>query len=473
MKKPAKDEILELDIQDIGFEGKGIARTNDDFVIFVKNTIPGDIVKARVKKIKKNLAEATLVEIIKESVNRITHKCPYFGICNGCKMQNADYNFQLEMKRNTVKNAFERIGGFDNLNIPQVIGSENIYYYRNKLEFSFSNQRWLTEADMGKTEDKNFALGFHMPGFIDKVLDINNCSLQSEISNKILNLTGDFYKKRNETIYTTKTHSGYLRYLVIRQSAFTNDLMVNLITHNENRELISEYADLLKKEVPEITTFVNSISTAKSQVAQADYFNTIFGNGYINEKIGSYSFKITPFSFFQTNTSQAKALFDAVIRLADFNKDENVLDLYCGTGAISIYISEYVRNILGVELSEESIQIAKENAELNNVNNCEFISSDVKEYLSVSIPAEAGTSTSFDTFILDPPRSGVHPKSAEHILNMEPKKIIYVSCNPSTQARDIKLLEEKYKITAMQPVDMFPHTFHIENVARLDRKRKN
>lgn len=470
MKKPAKDEILELNIQDIGFEGKGIARTNGDFVIFVNNSVPGDTVKAKVKKIKKNFAEAALIEIIKESGNRVTPKCPYFGTCNGCKMQNADYNFQLEMKKNTVKNAFERIGGFINPDIPDVIGSENTYFYRNKLEFSFSNQRWLTEADMGKTEDKNFALGFHMPGFIDKVLDVNNCSLQSEISNKILNITRDFFKKHNATIYTTKSHSGYLRYLVIRQSAFTNDLMVNLITHNENKELISEYADLLKKEVPEITTFINSISTAKSQVAQADYFNTVFGKGYINEKIGNYSFKITPFSFFQTNSYQAKTLFDAVIKLADFSKDENVLDLYCGTGAISVYISKYVNNVLGVELNEESIQIAKENTAVNNVSNCKFVSSDVKEYLFESFSADAGNLNSYNTVVIDPPRSGIHPKSAEHILKAGPKKIIYVSCNPSTQARDIKLLEEKYIITAMQPVDMFPHTFHIENVARLDWK---
>ena len=470
MEKPAKNDILELEIQDLGFEGKGIARTSGDFVVFVNNAVPGDTVKAKIKKVRKKYAEASVVEILNKSGHRTTPECSYFAACNGCKMQNTDYNFQLEMKGKSVKNAFERIGGFENTDIPRVIGSENIYFYRNKLEFSFSNQRWLTEADMGKTEDKNFALGFHMPGFIDKVLDIESCFLQSELSNKILNLTRDFFKERNETIYTTKTHSGYLRYLVIRRSSFTKDLMVNLITHNENKTLISEYADTLKKEVPEITTFVNSISTAKSQVAQADYFNTIFGNGFINEKIGEYSFKIKPFSFFQTNSTQAKALFDAVIKLGEFSKDENVLDLYCGTGAISIYISEYVKNILGVELSEESIQMAKENAALNNVRNCEFVSSDVKEYLANHDLPDSRFRGNDITIILDPPRSGIHPKSAEYILALEPKKIIYVSCNPATQARDIKLLEEKYNITAMQPVDMFPHTFHIENVARLDKK---
>ncbi len=257
--------------------------------------------------------------------------------------------------------------------------------------------------------------------------------------------------------------------------------MVILITYDENNELISEYSEKLKKEAPEITTFINMISKSKAQVAQGDYFNTIFGSGYITEKIGSYSFKITPSSFFQTNSLQAKTLFDTVLNLGKFNKNESVLDLYCGAGAISLYISEFVKNVFGVEMNEEAIIMAKENAEMNNVNNCEFVSSDVKEYLYmltsnvIPVPSQGRDklqqgNADFDVVILDPPRSGIHPKAAEYILQLEPEKIIYVSCNPATQARDIKLLEEKYKITEMQPVDMFPHTFHIENVVRLDRK---
>lgn len=474
MAKPEKDEILELDITGIGFEGKGISRTNNDFVVFVNNSVPGDTVRAKIKKIKKNYAEAKLIEVLKKSDHRTAPECEYFGICNGCKMQNVNYNFQLELKRKSVTDSFERIGGFTNIEVPPATGSENIYYYRNKLEFSFSSQRWLTEADKENPVNKDFALGFHMPGFIDKVIDINKCLLQSELSNRILNITGDFFREKGESIYSTFTHSGYLRYLVIRQSACTKDLMVILITHEEKPGLISQYAELLKKDAPEVTTFVNMISRTKAQVAQGDYFNVIFGNGFITEKIGDYSFKITPSSFFQTNSLQAKTLFDAVLELGKFGGGENVLDLYCGTGAISLYISRYVKSILGVEMNDEAIQMAKENAELNNVTNCEFVSSDVKEYLSnlssTVIPAKAGIRKTYDYIILDPPRSGIHPKSAEYILQLEPDKIIYVSCNPSTQARDVKLLSEKYKITAMQPVDMFPHTFHIENVVRLDRK---
>lgn len=474
MVKPEKDEILELEIKDLGFEGKGIARTNGDFVVFIDNSVPGDLVRAKIKKVKKNYAEAKLIEVLNRSEHRTIPQCEYFGVCNGCKMQNINYNYQLEVKRKNVLDSFERIGGFEDIEVPPAIGSENIYFYRNKLEFSFSNQRWLTEADKGNSVNKDFALGFHMPGFIDKVIDIRNCRLQSEISNKILNLTGDFFKANKETIYSTKTHSGYLRYLIIRQSACTNDLMVILITYDEKPGLISQYAELLKKEMPEITTFINMISKSKAQVAQGDYFNVIFGEGFITERIGDYVFKITPSSFFQTNSRQAKSLFDTVVKLGKFSGTDNVLDLYCGTGAISLYISRYVKNVLGVEMSDEAIQMAMENAGLNKVTNCEFLSSDVKEYLfnlaSTVIPAQAGIRKTYDTVILDPPRSGIHPKSAEYILQLEPEKIIYVSCNPSTQARDVKLLGEKYKITAMQPVDMFPHTFHIENVVRLDKR---
>jgi 23S rRNA (uracil1939-C5)-methyltransferase len=466
MTKTSIDDILELKIIDIGFEGRGIARTESDFVVFVNNAVPGDIVKAQIRKVKKNFAEAKLIEILEESKNRVSPECRYFGLCNGCKMQNIIYKHQLEIKRKNVISAFERIGGFKDINVPSPIGSENTYFYRNKLEFSFSGQRWLTDADLN-SKGKDFALGFHMPGFVNKVLDIEKCWLQSELSNKILNLTREFFKSKGESIYSIKSQSGYLRYLVIRQSQLTKEAMLNLITYEEKPDLIGEYSDFIKKELPEVTTLVNSISKTKAQVASGDYYKTIFGNGYINEKIGEFSFKITPFSFFQTNSFQAKKLFDVVIEIGKFTKDENILDLYCGTGAISIYISPYVNKVLGVELSKEAIQMAIENAKSNSVENCEFMCRDVKDFLSSVIPVKTGIQ---NTVILDPPRSGIHPKSTEYILTLEPEKIIYVSCNPATQARDIKLLAEKYKITAMQPVDMFPHTFHIENVVRLDKK---
>jgi 23S rRNA (uracil1939-C5)-methyltransferase len=316
--------------------------------------------------------------------------------------------------------------------------------------------------------DKNFALGYHMPGFNEKVIDIFDCRLESEISNKILNLTRDFFKSKSTSIYTTKTHEGYLRYLVIRQAANTNDLMVNLITASRDEMLITEYSNLINQNIPEVTTLINSISSSKAQVAQSDYSNLIIGKGFINERIGKYNFKITPSSFFQTNTKQCEVLYNTILELGKFEKSENVLDLYCGCGTISLYVSDYVNKVMGIELSSESIQMALENADINKVLNCDFATYDVKDYLSI-IANEP--EKQFDTIILDPPRSGIHHKAAEYLLQYEPKKIIYVSCNPATQARDIALLTPKYEITAVQPVDMFPHTFHIENVVRLDLKR--
>jgi len=480
MQKLRENDIIELEINDLGREGNGIGRIND-FVIFVKNSVPGDKVQAVVKKVRKNYADAVLTGLISPSRYRIEPQCRHFGTCNGCKMQSIDYGYQLAIKRQAVKNAFERIGGFTDQEIPEVLGSDYIYNYRNKLEFSFSNNRWLTWEEIERNSaDKSFALGFHMPNFIDKVLDIKECFLQSEVSNKILNLTRDFFKSRNESIYTTKTHTGYLRYLVIRQSARqgevslkrtnTNDLMVNLITSAGNEQLMREFCSVLQQEIPEISTLVNTISTTKAQVAQGDYSFTIFGNGYIEEKLGEYTFKITPNSFFQTNTRQAQKLFDTLVCISEFKQNEKVLDLYCGTGAISIYISNKVKSVKGIELSEESISAANENAKLNNIMNCEFISNDVKEYLQLLLTSDSRLRGNDITVILDPPRSGIHPKAAEYLLKLEPKKILYVSCNPSTQARDVKMLSEKYIITKIQPVDMFPHTFHIENIVRLDRK---
>ncbi|MEO8513287.1 MAG: 23S rRNA (uracil(1939)-C(5))-methyltransferase RlmD [Ignavibacteria bacterium] len=464
-----KEDIIELTIVDIGAEGIGLGRYNNEYVVFVPGTVPGDTVKAKIRKKKKKYAESQLFEVITPSPKRTEPECEYFGTCNGCKMQNIDYNYQLELKRQIVKNAFERIGGFEDIIIPEVLGSQDIYYYRNKLEFSFSNSRWLTKEDMDdENVERDFALGYHIPGFIDKIIDIRACYLQSLETNKILNLTRDFFKSRKTTVYSTKTHSGYLRFLTVRRSVANNDLMVNLITYEENADLINEYSELLKKEVPRVTTFVNSLTTSKAQVALADNFNVIYGKGFIEEKIGSYKFKITPNSFFQTNSRQCEKLFEQIVHFGDFSKTEKVLDLYCGCGAISLYISALVDKVHGVELSSESIEMANINSELNNVSNCEFEAKDVKDYLEELIKPGNKAAKRFDTFVLDPPRSGLHPKTAEYILEYAPEKIIYVSCNPGTQARDLAILKGSYEITKIQPVDMFPHTFHIENVVRLD-----
>lgn len=469
MTKPLKNEILELGINDISFEGKGIAKIDGGFVVFVDGAVTGDIAKVKINKTKKNYAEARLIELLDKSEFRTVPKCSHFGICNGCKLQHISYEHQCRIKRQNVINSLERIGGFKDINVPEVLDTQATYFYRNKIEFSFSRNRWLTEKELDADQkDKSFALGFHKPGFIDKVVDIESCELQSEISNTILNLTRNFFKSKDTSIYSTRTESGYLRYLIIRQSANINDLMINLITSSENAQLIEEYSELIQKEIPQVTTLVNGISRSKAQVAESKYYNVIFGNGYIEEVLNKYKFRIEPDTFFQTNSKQAQRLFEKVIEIASFNGEENVLDLYCGCGAISIFISEYVNKIMGVDLSKESILTANENAQLNNISNCDFISYDAKDYLSIIVNEP---SDKYDTIILDPPRSGIHPKAAEYLLRYKPSKIIYVSCNPATQARDLKLLSEFYTITKVQPVDMFPNTFHIENIARLDLKK--
>ena len=482
MDKPQKNDHIDIFIEDIGFEGIGIGKTDGNFAVFIPYTVPGDLVQGIVIKTRKNLAEARLIKIIKPSLSRIDPECAYFGTCNGCKMQHISYLKQLEIKRNNVINAFERIGGFKNINVSNVIGTENIYYYRNKLEFSFSANKWLTDIDIGnKSSDKNFALGFHKPGFIDKVIDINKCLLQSDISNDILNNSREFFKSLDISIYSTKTNEGFLKFLVIRQSANTNDIMINIITSKDDTALMNEYTEFIITNIsqhqisPNSFSIIHSVSSRKANVAQADYFKVLYGKGYLEEKLGNYIFKISPFSFFQTNTKQCENLFSTITKLGDFSKNDNIIDLYCGCGAISLYISGLVNSVYGVELSKEAIESANENAAMNNVNNCEFMESDVKDFLKSIISPEQPEHSfrdKYNTVILDPPRSGIHPKAAEYIFKLEPEKIIYVSCNPTTQARDIKLLSEKYSITEIQPVDMFPHTFHIENVARLDLIKK-
>lgn len=476
-----KNDELTAKVNSISSEGKGITRTEGGFVIFSSNTVPGDIVKLKIRKIKKNYGEADLIEILKKSDNRAEPRCRHFGICGGCKMQNIDYSLQLRIKTEIVKSAFEKIGGFGNITVEPAIASANSYFYRNKMEFSFSEDKWLDK----KTEEnkKNFALGLHIPKFHSKILDIIECYLQSELSSRIVNFTRDFFRSGNISIYSIKTHSGFLRFLIIRQSYYTEDIMVNLITGYHEKEIIKEYAALLRNQFPEVTTFINSVSKKKAQVASGDETYTIYGKGCIEENIKTenknFSFEISPFSFFQTNTKQAEKIYSTAVNFAELTKIDTVFDLYSGTGSISVFISDYVNKVIGAEAIEESVEDARKNAIRNNITNCEFIKTDIRDFLKRTNFKE----TDFLEFggkrfekdrikiILDPPRSGLHPEICRILSETNFSKIIYISCNPSTQARDIKIICENgnYKIDKMQPVDMFPQTYHIENVVSLKR----
>lgn len=474
-----KGDLLELDITGYAFEGKGVAKIIKEvnslteepkkFVVFVEGSYPGDKVIAQVGKIRKSYAEARVKDFITKSILRTEPRCKYYGVCGGCKAQNLNYDEQIKFKQEQVKDIFERLGGFKDFEMLPIIPSDDIYYYRNKMEFSFANRRWLTENEIGSMQeiaDKDFALGLHIPEMFDKVLNITECFLQSELSSLILNYTRNFFKTRSISIYSTQNHTGFLRNLVIRSSYHTKDFMVNLVTLEENERLFTLYKNELLKEFPEITTVINNINQKKSQVATGDYEKVYHGPGFIYDMIGEYTFRISANSFFQTNTQQAEKLYQAAVDFAEFRCNEIVYDLYSGAGTIPIFISKLVKEIYGFESVEPAIEDAKINIGLNGITNFQPILCDLnKSFLPV---LEEKNIPKPDLVIADPPRSGMNPKTVKDILQLKPPKVVYISCNPSTQARDIKLLcEGGYKLMKLQPVDMFPHTYHIENVALL------
>ncbi len=476
-----KGDLLELEITGYAFEGKGVAKIIKEvhspeeepkkFVIFVSGTYPGDKVLAQIGKIRKSYAEARVKELLKSSEFRISARCKYFSVCGGCQQQNLNYNQQIRYKEEQVKDIFERIGGLKEFESLPILPSEKQYFYRNKMEYSFARKRWLSELEISSMQeipDKDFALGLHIPGMYDKVLDIDECFLQSELSNRILNFTRFFFKSRSILIYSTQNHDGFLRNLVIRQSQNSSDLMVNLVTSQENERLFIDYSDSLVKEFPEITTIINNINLKKAQVATGDYEIVFHGPGYIHDYIGNWKFRISANSFFQTNTEQAESLYQTALNFAQFNGNEIVYDLYSGAGTIPIFISKNIYKIFGFESVEPAIADARRNTELNNVENFEPILADLnKSFLPIveelKIPRP-------DIIIADPPRSGMNPKTVADIINLRPEKVVYISCNPATQARDVKLLTEGgYRLEKIRPVDMFPHTYHIENVALLKK----
>lgn len=456
-----KGDEIELTIDSVSFGGQGVGRIND-FVVFVNGAVTGDTVRAVLFKKKKSFAEAKALEILIPSPNRITPPCKYFGICGGCRMQDVDYPAQLEFKRQNIQDVFQRIGGFENISIPLPQGSPKIYHYRNKMEFTFGDKAWLTEFH-SEEEQSHFVLGMHVPQRFDKVLDIDSCYLQSSLASEIVNRIRKFAIESGLPPYSVKTHEGFWRFLVIRQCEHTAGLMVNVIT-TEEKPLIME---LLKKEMiktfPQITSLINGISNSLSQVAFCDSEILLYGESIIVEKLGKYEFEISPNSFFQTNTLAAEVLYQAVLDMAELNGNEVLYDLYCGTGSIALYLSSHVKKIIGIELVENAVENAKKNRLHNKIQNCEFLSGDMRVILKTLDHQP-------DVIVVDPPRSGMHDDVTQTLLEIHSPKIVYVSCNPSTQARDLAILcKEKYRIQKVQPVDMFPHTYHIENVVLLIR----
>ncbi|MHB1686947.1 MAG: 23S rRNA (uracil(1939)-C(5))-methyltransferase RlmD [Ignavibacteriaceae bacterium] len=478
-----KGDLLELEIEKYAYEGKGIAKIdkasipegsknspqeNSKYVIFVNGAYPGDKVKAQLTKIKKSYAEAKAVEIISSSQLRDKARCKYFGVCGGCKQQDLNYKAQAKFKQQQVEEIFIKMGSFENFEVEEIIPSENIFFYRNKMEFSFAEKRWLTldEINSGEVIDRSFALGLHIPNLFDKVLDIDECFLQSEVSNKILNFTRKFFKRKSVSIYSSKTNSGYLRNLVIKQSHYTKDLMVNLVTFYEDDDLMKKYSAGMIKEIPQITAVINNINLKKAMVATGDYEKVFYGDGFIFDTIGKYKFRISANSFFQTNSLQAEKLYQTALDFAGLSGREIVYDLYSGAGTISIFISDHAKEVYAFETVESAVNDAEENKRLNKTENVHFVTADL--YKSFLPKIEEKKLPYPDVVILDPPRSGMHTNTVEDVIKLNPQKIVYVSCNPTTQVRDLKLFcSAEYKLIKIRPVDMFPHTYHIENVALL------
>ena len=491
------DEI-ELAMDDAAFEGKSVGRL-DGFVVFVDGAVPGDVVRAQILQKKKSFAEAKIVAIERPSPFRVQPRCKHFGICGGCKWQHVNYQKQLEFKHQHVVDAFERIGGFTNLNVLPIIGADDIFFYRNKMEYSFSDRQWLEGPRRSGAElpsnlesptdrelrNSNFEignskslpafggqagaifLGLHVPERYDKVLEIEECHLQSDLSNQILSFVRDFARRENLHAYSSRNESGYLRFLVIRQSQRKNELMVNLVTFDDRPEVMGSFAAKLHSAVPQITTIVNTINSRKAQIAFGEVEKVYVGGGVIHERLGKHTFTISASSFFQTNTAQAERLYEVAKSFAELKPSDFVWDLYSGTGSIALFVSDAAKEVVGIESAASAVSDAERNAKANGVNNCTFLLGDLKDRLTKDTEWRR-SHTKPDVMITDPPRSGMHPKVLDEILEIAPERIVYVSCNPTTQARDVKALcLGKYDLVRLQPVDLFPHTYHIENVAQL------
>lgn len=465
-----KGEQIVIAAESAAFNGVCVGR-HEGMAIFLSGCVPGDEVRAMITKKKKSYAEARVQEILSPGPDRIEPPCMYFGDCGGCKWQNLDYATQLYWKRQHVLDAFQRIGGFEEVEIRETIGCEIPYWYRNKMEFSFGASRWLTEKEIATGEEfrKDFAVGLHAPGRFDKVLDVRECMLQSPESNRILNATRDFAMERDLPPYSTLNHSGLLRNLVVRTSRATGEIMVALITSDDATAVAEEYAPYLLQRVPEVTTILNGINRKKAQIAFSEEVVLLHGSGTITERIAGNDFTISPFSFFQTNSGQAERLYSEALDAAQLNGDQVAWDLYCGTGTITLAAAARAGLALGVELNEGAVADARINAARNGVENATFIAGDLKDVIR---DLEAGNESIHrpDVVIVDPPRAGMHEDVVQALLRLAPERISYVSCNPTTQARDCALLAELYTVEYVQPVDMFPQTYHIETVARLVRK---
>jgi 23S rRNA (uracil1939-C5)-methyltransferase len=457
-----KGQILELEIADIAFGGRGLAKVNG-LAVFVDQVAPLDRARVRIVRKRKNYAEARLIEILSPSPYRIEPPCPYSGMCGGCKWQFLDYERQIEYKQQHVVQSLAHIGGIDDVRVHAVLPSRRTFGYRNKMEFTCSDRRWLMPAEMGREGvDTGFALGLHVPGTFYKVLDTRACLLQPDLGNTILGDVRDFMKRSGHAAYGLRSHIGFWRFLMLRYSVAYDQWMANIITAGENQNLVRQLADRLTQSHPQIVSVMNNITARKAGIAVGEYEICLSGAPAIRDKIGPFEFEISANSFFQTNTTGAEQLYSQVKKYAGLTGSQRVVDLYSGTGTIAIWLASEAKEVVGIEIVESAVKDALQNCRRNGISNCRFVQGDIIDCLP-------GISSKPDVLIIDPPRAGMHKKVVKLVLEMMPAKIVYVSCNPATMARDVAMMKDAYRILEVQPVDMFPHTYHIESVARLER----
>jgi len=461
---------LELTIDKLAFGGQGLGRVGG-LVVFVEQALPGQKVRVRLTRTKARFAEARVLELLVQSPAYQPPFCPHFGLCGGCQWQDLAYEEQLRWKRLHVEECLRHLAGWDAGVILPAVASPELQGYRNKMEFSFAPRPWLTAADGTRPPDSaapGCALGLHVRGSSEGVFDLQNCFLQSEQTPALVREVRSLCRRSNLSAYDPKTRRGFWRWLVLREGKRTGQTLVHLITTGDgDGAAVTALAAHLKEQFPDLTTLVQSLNRKKAQTARGEVSRSLWGPGYIEERLGGLRLRVSADSFLQPNTLAAEGLYEAIGRLGEFTGGETLWDLYCGAGSIGLSLASRVRRVVGFELEAGAVADAVSNSRLNGLSNCQFLAGDLKERLRETVKTAAQPLP--EVVVVDPPRAGLHPEVVKAVLEISPRRLLYVSCNPATLARDLALLKDHYEITAVQPFDLFPHTPHIEVVVRLDR----
>jgi 23S rRNA (uracil1939-C5)-methyltransferase len=464
-----KKKAQNITVTGIADKGKAVGRDPEGMVYFVDGAVPGDVVDVLVLRKKKSFRQAVVTDYISLSSDRIDPVCEHFGECGGCKWQHLDYKAQLRHKQQTVVDAMTKIAKLSADKVEPIMGSAKTYQYRNKLEYSFSHKRWITQAqvDSGKPVDQYPAVGFHRPGAWDKIVDVYTCHLQDDLSNQLRNSIREYSKEHGLTFYNQRDHKGLLRNMIVRNTSIGEWMLIVAFGEDQPDE-IEGLMSYLQTTFPQITSLQYVVNTKKNDTLYDQDIKLYNGKAYIIEQLRDVQYKVGPKSFFQTNSEQAVTLYDVVVDFAELQPTDNVYDLYTGLGSIALYVAHQCAHVTGIEEVAPAIEDARENMALNDITNATFYAGDVKDILDVDFIAKHGKP---DVVITDPPRAGMHGDVIATLLSLQSPRIVYVSCNPGTQARDLLLLSEKYDVLRLQPVDMFPHTHHIENVALLELRK--